>query len=71
MGVGLVQLGGQAEPQLVKNWPSTGQSAMQVVNWLVSVNDIGLYGDLFSTKGCSHELQVHGQVEQIMHIHAL
>jgi len=31
MGVGLVQLGGQAEPQLVKSWPSTGHSAMKQI----------------------------------------
>ena len=35
MGVGLVQLGGQADPQRVKSWPSTGHSAINkvVVNW--------------------------------------
>ena len=29
LGVGLVQVGGQAEPQLVKRWPSTGHPAVQ------------------------------------------
>jgi len=42
MGMGLVQLGGQAEPQLVKSWPSTGHSAMKQIkeNYIFKVENL-------------------------------